>query len=198
MKLSGVFVAAMVITSVNAGLLDDIMWGVGNIQTTLASVFSSSSTSNSGLDTVKQQKEDNPMIQHKLNNDLVHNGLLIKMFNIQKEILDLMTQVENESSEYRTTMELANLLAKTKLAEGFNSDNSNHQKVTKLVDQIDACLIELETLELKYLGEYHILPKDCPILGVSHLQVIVGKVKDSLKLPEYQPRSYQIQNPYNH
>ncbi|KAH6596765.1 hypothetical protein BASA61_003355 [Batrachochytrium salamandrivorans] len=87
------------------------------------------------LDTVKQQKEDNPMIQHKLNSDLVHNDLLIKMFNIQKEILDLMTQVENESSEYRTTMELANLLAKTKLAEGFNSDNSNHQKVTKLVDR---------------------------------------------------------------
>ncbi|KAH6573178.1 hypothetical protein BASA60_006192 [Batrachochytrium salamandrivorans] len=103
----------MVITSVNAGLLDDIMWGVGNIQTTLASVFSSSS-----------------------------------------EILDLMTQVENESSEYRTTMELANLLAKTKLAEGFNSDNSNHQKVMELLDQIDACLIELETLELKYLVNY--------------------------------------------
>ncbi|KAH9254963.1 hypothetical protein BASA81_007031 [Batrachochytrium salamandrivorans] len=198
MKLSSFFFAAMVITSVNAGLLDDIMRGVGNIQTTLASVFSSSPTSNSELDIVKQQKEDNPMIQHKLNGDLVHNDLLIKMFNIQKEILDLMTQVENESSEYRTTMELANLLAKTKLAEGFNSDNSNHQKVMEMIDRIDACLIELETLELKYLENYITLPKDCPILGVNYLQAIVKKVKDSLKLPEYQPRSYQIQNPYNH
>ncbi|KAH6586228.1 hypothetical protein BASA50_000693 [Batrachochytrium salamandrivorans] len=91
------------------------------------------------------------MIQHKLNNDLVHNDLLIKMFNIQKEILDLMTQVENESSEYRTTMELANHLTQTKLAEGFNSDDTNYQKVMEVLDQIDECLIEFEKLELKYL-----------------------------------------------
>ncbi|KAH6586230.1 hypothetical protein BASA50_000695 [Batrachochytrium salamandrivorans] len=94
-----------------------------------------------------------------------------------------MTQVENESSEYRTTMELANLLAQIELAEGFNSDNSNHQKVMEMLDRIDACLIELETLELNYLVEYSTLPKDCPILGVNYLQAIVKKVKDSLKLP---------------
>ncbi|KAH6573183.1 hypothetical protein BASA60_006197 [Batrachochytrium salamandrivorans] len=159
MKLSSFFVAAMVITSVNAGLIDKSKEGDINTHPTGSSATSSSSTSNSGLDTVKQQKEDNPMIQHKLNNDLVHNDLLIKMFNIQKEILDLMTQVENESSEYLAHVELANHLTQTKLAEGFNSGDTNYQKVMKLVDQIDECLIEFEKLELKYLGEYHILPK---------------------------------------
>ncbi|KAH9254959.1 hypothetical protein BASA81_007027 [Batrachochytrium salamandrivorans] len=132
------------------------------------------------------------------NGDEKHNDLLIKMFKLQTDFLSFASDIEHESSEYRTHVELANLLAKTKLAEGFNSGDINYQKIMKLLDQIDECLIELEKLELKYLSEYPPLPKDCPILGVDHLQAIVRKVKDNLKLPEYQPRSYQIQNPYNH
>ncbi|KAH9254958.1 hypothetical protein BASA84_001598 [Batrachochytrium salamandrivorans] len=178
MKLSGIFVAAMVITSVNAGWLGDL-FGDTNTNPTGSSATSSSSTSNSGLDIFQRQK-DNPIIDYMFNNDLVHNDLLIDMFNIQTNFFNLMTQVENESSKYRTTMELANHLTQIELAERFNSDNTDYQNIMDMLDRIDECLIKFDESQFIYLAKYSPLPEGCPILGLNLLQEIAKIAKNGL------------------
>ncbi|KAH9275912.1 hypothetical protein BASA83_001718 [Batrachochytrium salamandrivorans] len=178
MKLSGIFVAAMVITSVNAGWLGDLFGDI-KIRPTGSSATSSSSTSNSGLDTFQRQK-DNTIIDYMFNNDLVHNDLLINMFNTQEKILGFASDIEHESSKYRTTMELANHLTQAELDERFNSDNTNYQNIMDLLDKIDECLIKFDEYQFIYLAKYPPLPEGCPILGLNLLQTIVKIAKDSL------------------
>ncbi|KAH6596760.1 hypothetical protein BASA61_003350 [Batrachochytrium salamandrivorans] len=103
MKLSGIFVAAMVITSVNAGWLGDLFGDI-KIHPTGSSATSHHLLRIRGLILFQRQK-DNPIIDYMFNNDLVHNDLLIKMFNTQEKILGLRVTSKHESSKYRTTME---------------------------------------------------------------------------------------------
>ncbi|KAH6573177.1 hypothetical protein BASA60_006191 [Batrachochytrium salamandrivorans] len=178
MKLNGVFVAAMVITSANAGWLSDLFGDIRIRPIRLSAT--SSPTSNSGLDIVKQQKEDNPLIGYMFNDDLVHNDLLINMFDIQEKILRLASDIEHESSEYRTTMELANHLTQIELAERFNSDNTDYQNIMDMLDRIDECLIKFDESQFIYLAKYSPLPEGCPILGLNLLQTIAKIAKGGL------------------
>ncbi|KAH6561624.1 hypothetical protein BASA60_011435 [Batrachochytrium salamandrivorans] len=78
MKLSSFFVAAMVITSANAGLLDDIRQGAGNIRDRLVISFSRHHTySNVMSYIVEQQMKDHPDLEHMFNDDEEHNYMLI-------------------------------------------------------------------------------------------------------------------------
>ncbi|KAH9275911.1 hypothetical protein BASA83_001717 [Batrachochytrium salamandrivorans] len=178
MKLSGVFVAAMIITSVNAGWFDDLFRDIKIRPIRLSAT--SSSTSNSGLDIVKQQKEDNPLIGYMFNGDEERNYMLINMIDLQEEILGLASDIETESSEYRTTMKLTNHLTQAELAERFNSDNTNYQNIMDMLDKIDECLIKFDENQFIYLSEYPPLPEGCPILGLNLLQEIVKIAKNGL------------------
>ncbi|KAH6586235.1 hypothetical protein BASA50_000699 [Batrachochytrium salamandrivorans] len=167
MKLSGIFVAAMVITSVNAGWLGDLFGDI-KIRPT-----GSSATSH-------HLQKDNPIIDYMFNNDLVHNDLLINMFNTPEKILGLRVTSKHESSKYRTTMELANHLTQAELAERFNSDNTNYQNIMDMLDQIDECLIKFDESQFIYLAKYPPLPEGCPILGLNLLQTIAKIAKNGL------------------
>ncbi|KAH6586237.1 hypothetical protein BASA50_000701 [Batrachochytrium salamandrivorans] len=178
MKLSGVFVAAMVITSVNAGWLSDLFGDIKIHPIRLSAT--SSSTSNSGLDIFQKQRKDNPIIDYMFNSDQEHNDMLIKMFNTQEKILGLASDIETESSKYRTTMKLTNHLTQAELAERFNSDNTNYQNIMDLLDKIDECLIKFDESQFIYLSEYLPLPEGCPILGLNLLQTIAKIAKNGL------------------
>ncbi|KAH9275910.1 hypothetical protein BASA83_001716 [Batrachochytrium salamandrivorans] len=179
MKLSGVFVAAMVITSVNAGWLGDLFGDI-KIHPIRLSATSSSSTSNSELDIFQKQRKDNPIIDYMFNGDEERNYMLIKMFNTQEKILGLASDIETESSKYRTTIKLTNHLTQAELDERFNSDNTDYQKIMDLLDKIDECLIKFDENQFIYLAKYPPLPEGCPILGLNLLQTIAKIAKNGL------------------
>ncbi|KAH6601344.1 hypothetical protein BASA50_001670 [Batrachochytrium salamandrivorans] len=109
MKLSSFFVAAMVVASVNAGLIDKSKVEDIAPQTTEPSL---SSASHAMLALVRKQKEDYPILEHIFNNDPSHNSLLIVLFGLQKKILGLAGQIESESpaiSAKRNQLEVSTL-----------------------------------------------------------------------------------------
>ncbi|KAH6564275.1 hypothetical protein BASA62_008014 [Batrachochytrium salamandrivorans] len=76
MKLSSFFVAAMVITSANAGLLDDIRQGAGNIRDQASIVFSSSSPSkHEGLKYFDNTNIEEYITPQKVSDDLTEKDL---------------------------------------------------------------------------------------------------------------------------
>ncbi|KAH6580463.1 hypothetical protein BASA60_002847 [Batrachochytrium salamandrivorans] len=97
MKLSSFFVAAMVITSVNAGLGDRFKKKMNNLHIKIPSVAlssessssepSSASASNSMSDTVQEQVDASPILDHMFNGDEEHNDMLMKLFNLQANFL---------------------------------------------------------------------------------------------------------------
>ncbi|KAH9250568.1 hypothetical protein BASA83_008703 [Batrachochytrium salamandrivorans] len=164
MKLSSFFVAAMVVASVNAGLIDKSKMEDIAPQTTEQSL---SSVSHAMLALVRKQKEDYPILEHIFNNDPSHNGLLIVLLGLQKKILGLASQIESELGKHHS---------QTKSTGSPNSDYS-YKKFTELLGQIDKCLIQFETTESIYLSDYPTSTTNLPILRFESLNEIVDIVK---------------------
>ncbi|KAH6584092.1 hypothetical protein BASA60_001096 [Batrachochytrium salamandrivorans] len=170
MKLSSFFVAAMVVASVNAGLIDKSKVERYNPQTTEPSL---SSASHAMFATVQKQKEDYPILEHMFNNDPSHNSLLIVLFGLQNKILGLAGQIESESSKHHS---------QTKSTGSPNSGYS-YKTIAELLGQIDECLIQFDKNESIYLSEHPTLPTNFPILSFEDLNKIVEIVKISNASP---------------
>ncbi|KAH6588879.1 hypothetical protein BASA50_010413 [Batrachochytrium salamandrivorans] len=164
MKLSSFFVAAMVVASVNAGLIDKSKVEDIAPQTTEQSL---SSASHAMLALVRKQKEDHPSLDHILNNDPSHNNLLIVLLRLQNKILGLASQIESELTKHHS---------QTKSTGSPNSDYS-YKKFTGLLGQIDECLMRFDTTESIYLYEYPTSTTNLPILSFENLNELVNIVK---------------------
>ncbi|KAH6561231.1 hypothetical protein BASA60_011543 [Batrachochytrium salamandrivorans] len=103
MKLSSFFVAAMVITSVNAGRFGKLWRKVKSRRVTRPSVTSSleqSPVPDLMSDAVQRQMKDYPMIKHAFKNDEDHNDMLISMYNTKEEILQLANEIGPKCFKY--------------------------------------------------------------------------------------------------
>ncbi|KAH6571015.1 hypothetical protein BASA60_007445 [Batrachochytrium salamandrivorans] len=154
MKFNGVFVAAMVITSANAGRPDKPEGGDKNTHTTGSSATSSSSVSNSMFYTALKQMRDYSIIQSMFTKNEKKNDLLIKIFEIKEEIFDLVARIEDEYSKYRTTMKLVSPFVPAGLIETISSGGPSYFNVQKILGEIDRYLNRLYTLDYKYIEKY--------------------------------------------
>ncbi|KAH6589167.1 hypothetical protein BASA50_010210 [Batrachochytrium salamandrivorans] len=186
MKLSSFFVAAMVITSANAGLINRPEEGDINPQITEQSVTSSLEQSSSPVpdlmsDAVQRQMEDYPIIKNALNNDEDHNDMLISMHNIKEEILQLTNEIRRKCLGYLDNTDEEDDTTQTKFVESFNPDSIDYKDVIKLVDQVDTLFRGFILLESEYTKQYSYLPNDASILNSGDIQEIVESIKDELK-----------------
>ncbi|KAH6576857.1 hypothetical protein BASA60_004350 [Batrachochytrium salamandrivorans] len=159
MKLSGFFVAAMVITSVNAGLINRPEEGDINPQITEQSVTSSLEqsplpASDLMSDAVQRQMDNNPTIKHTFKNDEYHNELIMDMYTIKEEMFRLANEIERICFKYIDNTEGGGDATQTKFVEGFNSDNIDYQGVIKLLNEVDTLFNDFVKFESKYLDKY--------------------------------------------
>ncbi|KAH6568974.1 hypothetical protein BASA50_000571 [Batrachochytrium salamandrivorans] len=198
MKLSGFFVAAIVITSANAGWPDKAEGGDTNPQATeplvTESVTSSlepslSSASHAMSSRLKQQIKDYSIIKPLFTMNEGKNDMLIKMFKIKEEIFNLVAQVELESFKYHTTMKLASPFAPTELIEPISSGGPNYLNVKKLLGKIDRRLEKLKSLDYKYVLFYN-PSRNAGFLGFDNLRTLANTVKSNLDLLKYQSESH--------
>ncbi|KAH6586301.1 hypothetical protein BASA50_000765 [Batrachochytrium salamandrivorans] len=186
MKLISLFVAAMVITSVNAGLFGRLWRRVKNIRhkklpVTFLLEPSSSPTPYPMSATVLQQIKDNPTLEHMFDDDPFHNGILIEMLNNQKQMLSLLNQVETEcfknvdSRLAQTTMD-DDPTAKD-LDENVNSSETIYKKVEDLLYIMYGCLSKFLELSSAYRMDYSTVPKSDILLDYGGLKAVVGLAK---------------------
>ncbi|KAH6566984.1 hypothetical protein BASA83_006985 [Batrachochytrium salamandrivorans] len=184
MKLSSFFVAAMVITSVNAGRFGKLWKKVKSRRVTRPSVTSSleqSPVPDLMSDAVQRQMKDYPIIKNALNNDEDHNDMLIFMYTSKEEIYQLANEIEQKCFKYIDNTEGEDDTTQTKFIKSFNPDNIDYQDVMKLVGKIDILFRGFILLESEYTKQYSYLPNDASILNSGDIQEIVESIKDELK-----------------
>ncbi|KAH9265548.1 hypothetical protein BASA84_001551 [Batrachochytrium salamandrivorans] len=168
MKLSSFFVAAMVITSANAGLLDDIRQGAGNIRDRLVSFFSSSPDSNVMSYIVEQQMKDHPDLEHMFNDDEEHNYMLIDWLTIQIEFFNLLKQVELESLKYFDNTNIEKYLTQTTVNDDLTENDLDgvimlegidYKAAMELIGYMYGCFSKFVEIESEYLKQHEHLPK---------------------------------------
>ncbi|KAH9265550.1 hypothetical protein BASA84_001553 [Batrachochytrium salamandrivorans] len=199
MKLSSFFVAVMVITSANAGLLDEIKQIVGGIHITVPAVTLEFKplaldqppppplpVSNVMSDIVLKQMKDYSIIQPMFTTSKRQNDILIRMFKVKERIFDLVARIEHESSKYSTTMKLTSHFAPTGLTEAICSGGPSYLNIQKILGEIDRYLKRLYTLDSEYNTYYgHIVSP--AYIGFRCLKLLVDTVKTDLDLLKYQP-----------
>ncbi|KAH6574378.1 hypothetical protein BASA82_000756 [Batrachochytrium salamandrivorans] len=173
----------MVITSVNAGLLGNLFGDIKIHPIKLSAA--SSSTSNSISDRVKQQMEENPILDHMFNGDEEHNNLLIYMYTLQANFFDLMKQVKYEFSPHRAHVELNENPTQAEVDDALNSDKTDYQYIVKLLDKTYGCLNEFKSLMSRYLKKYLALPENSVILSFGYLQKTFELLREDLKLSSW-------------
>ncbi|KAH6575784.1 hypothetical protein BASA60_004834 [Batrachochytrium salamandrivorans] len=161
MKLSGVFVAAMVITSANAGWFDDLFGDI-KIRPTRLSVTSPSATPE--LSPSPSATPDIPSLATRITH---HHLLLIK--------------AKNEASYYFDNTGLAEMLAEDSLGEVLGEYSDRYQKADDTVGEIYICFRKFENAMLEYLKQYDHLPETSPILTVKDLKLNIQLLRKELK-----------------
>ncbi|KAH6566921.1 hypothetical protein BASA81_004267 [Batrachochytrium salamandrivorans] len=190
MKLSSFFVAVMVITSVNAGLGDGFRKKINNLRIKLPSVAlssepSSPSASNSMSDTVQEQVDASPILDHMFDGNEEHNGMLMKLFNLQALFFVLTGRIEHEFSSHSTPVELNENPTQAELEGALNLLDSDQQDIPELIVEMYECLSEFETLMSQYLGKYVALPKGTVIVSSEVLQRIAESLKKDIDLTDW-------------
>ncbi|KAH6586263.1 hypothetical protein BASA50_000727 [Batrachochytrium salamandrivorans] len=200
MKLSGVFVAAMVITSVNAGWFDDLFGDI-KIRPIRLSVTSPSATPelspspsatpeltlspsptpNSQPTLLQKQKKAHPLLSHLFTKDEEHNGFLIALLGVQTNFFSLLIKAKNEASYYFDNTGLAEMLAEDSLGEVLGEYSDRYQKADDTVGEIYICFRKFENAMLEYLKQYNHLPETSPILTVKDLKLNIQLLRKELK-----------------
>ncbi|KAH9254930.1 hypothetical protein BASA83_001688 [Batrachochytrium salamandrivorans] len=211
MKLSGVFVAAMVITSANAGRFNRFMHRIRNIGPTRSSVTSPSATPelspspsatpelspspsatpeltlspspipNLRPTLLQKQKKAHPLLSHLFTKDEEHNGFLIALLGVQTNFFSLLIKAKNEASYYFDNTGLAEKLAEYSLGEVLGEYGDRYQKADDTVGEIYICFRKFENAMLEYLKQYDYLPETSPILTVKDLKLNIQLLRKELK-----------------
>ncbi|KAH9266980.1 hypothetical protein BASA84_000863 [Batrachochytrium salamandrivorans] len=173
----------MVITSVNAGLLGNLF---GNIKIhPIKLSATSSSASNSMSDTVQEQVDASPILEHMFNGDEEHNSMLMELFDLQANFFVLTRRIKYKSSSHSTPVELNENPTQEELEEALNSIDPNQQDIAELIVRMYEYLSEFETLMFQYLGKYVALPKGTVIVSCEVLQKTAESLQEDIDLTDW-------------
>ncbi|KAH6599938.1 hypothetical protein BASA61_002405 [Batrachochytrium salamandrivorans] len=136
-------------------------------------------------DTVQEQVDASPILDHMFNGDEEHNDMLMKLFNLQANFFVLTRRIKYKSSSHSTPVELNENPTQEELEEALNLLDSDQQDIPELIVKMYECLSEFETLMFQYLGKYIALPENSVIVSCEVLQRIAESLKKDIDLTDW-------------
>ncbi|KAH9267487.1 hypothetical protein BASA84_000634 [Batrachochytrium salamandrivorans] len=136
-------------------------------------------------DTVQEQVDASPILDHMFDGNEEHNGMLMKLFNLQALFFVLTGRIEHEFSSHSTPVELNENPTQAELEGALNLLDSDQQDIPELIVEMYECLSEFETLMSQYLGKYVALPKGTVIVSSEVLQRIAESLKKDIDLTDW-------------